>query len=189
MNYDDNYDEVIHRGYSPLLFAVSKRNLEITKYLLINKADINVQSIENKNTPLILSVLLKNVDLINILIGYKPNLDVEGCTALLRSVFNDLFYGMSLLLNNGANPNIKNRKEQYPLFYAVLLPVSFALDAVSLFVKNKADLNVRDKDGTTAIFSCIRYSSITVKLDILNTLINNGADINAEENDGTTPLL
>jgi SH3-like domain-containing protein len=52
-------------------------------------------------------------------------------------------------------------------------------------IKNGADINVKDKDGSTALMSFSKWGY----LEIGKYLIEKGADINAKDNDGWTTLM
>ena len=57
---------------------------------------------------------------------------------------------------------------------------------VNLLLKNGADVNLRDKDGWTALMYAVRYQN---NLNILNMLIENAAYIRVRNKFNATPLL
>jgi uncharacterized protein len=112
-------------GYSPLAMSVARGYIDVVKILLENGADVNSQD-DKGNTPLhyvgdnnyfeIAELLLKHGANISLLDNY----DNEPLT---RAVFNvkgddDKLPLVKLLLDNGANPNNKNKSGISPLDFA-----------------------------------------------------------------------
>ena len=84
------------------------------------------------------------------------------------------------LLAGGADPNTADSNQTSPLMYAGLYAGPRVL---SLLVGAGADLNLRDKNGLTALAWAVHsYESAKV-------LIDAGADVNAKSNIGGTPFL
>ena len=120
----------------------------------------------------------------------------------------------ALLLNYGADVNLKNAHSQTPLFGAVssgqsgmvalLLehgadantanqfgwPVLFEAassgqsDTVALLLEHGADVNVVTENGTTSLL----VASVPGNANTIATLVEHGADVDAANEDGYTPL-
>ena len=58
-------------------------------------------------------------------------------------------------------------------------------DLANFLLENGADINVRDKDGNTALMLAI----INENTEIATFLIENGADVNAKTDSGETVLM
>lgn len=57
---------------------------------------------------------------------------------------------------------------------------------IDKLVKAGADVNRRDKDGTTPLMLAVQKE---INADVIEALIKNGADVNARDNYGWTPLM
>ena len=80
-----------------------------------------------------------------------------------------------LLLEAGADPNVRNKDGETALF-------SLEDDAVRELIAHRINLNVRNKDGVTALIE-------TVSEDIVKLLVEAGADVNARDAKGRTALM
>ena len=89
---------------------------------------------------------------------------------------------VSILLNNGADPNIFINNGRTPLMAA---SGNGHGDVVELFLGNSVPVNNQSIDGMTAIYVASQNGHSSVVL----TLLNNGADPNITTNDGWTPLM
>lgn len=87
------------------------------------------------------------------------------------------------LIRWGANPNliIDKNQETSALMFASIYGYT---EMVKLLIENGADVNLRDKNGATALTS----SAWAGNADIVEILIKNKADINAKHNIGRTAL-
>jgi len=87
-----------------------------------------------------------------------------------------------LLLNKGANTNVKDSQGYTALLYAS----SKGEERVSKWLVDKgAKVRISDPDGNTPLYYAVKYTD----LDLTETLILHGADVNAPNNAGFTPLL
>lgn len=114
-----------------IYFATKENDLTKLVELLENKADPNRKypiNSETFETPLFIAVYQKNIQAVNILLnapGIDPDLKVsvnegEQLTALsfaCRMGYNDI---AKTLLLHGADPNIINKGELHPLYYAII---------------------------------------------------------------------
>lgn len=137
------------------------------------------------------------------------------CEASLRhnKLRNDRYKLIKLLLEIGADVNLKDGDGNTPLFY-VLDDIN--LDAAELLLKNGADVNIQGRIGQTPLFiarskdavnlliqykvsvnarefrnSRTRLFSLTQQgeLELVEVLVENGADINIQDRIGQTPLF
>jgi len=102
---------------------------------------------------------------------------------------------VSLLLNDGEDPNVPNRPnvgttDKYPILAACRC---HRYDAVELLLEYNADVTVRDEKGKTAMHHVLEYeprrSSETDKRSVIvQLLLDKGADTDAASEDGETPF-
>ena len=89
------------------------------------------------------------------------------------------------LLERGADPNLRSRKRhETPLMSSLQLVDNDALETAQLLVEWRADVNARDKNGQTALFTTVLVGS----LEGLEFLLANGADPNIPDDDGIRPI-
>lgn len=101
-------------------------------------------------------------------------------------------------LEQGANPNGSNQYDLTPLMITAL---NGNLEMAKLLISKGADVNVKDKNGNTALAYCSNYGYIIVAknadvnvkdkygyIKIAKFLVENGADINHRNKDGITAL-
>jgi len=131
---------------------------------------------------------LKNPGKIITEITYKKQIPVliskvqkEGLNLkLLESYKNKDFDKMESCLKEGVDPNLKYNDE-YLLIHA---SVNGNKNAVELLLKYKADINIRDTNGSTSLNCSITKN----KFEIANMLIDHDANIKIESKSGNTAL-
>jgi ankyrin repeat protein len=91
--------------------AVEENNLKIVRILLDAGADVNSLD-EEGNTPLMLLDDETNVDIVSLLIKYGAKLDIQNKenkrTALLGAAMEENFKAMRILIEGGANVNLRD---------------------------------------------------------------------------------
>ena len=98
------------------------------------------------------------------------------------------------ILNEGANPNARNRLGHTPLHAANQITSINTLETMPILILAGADLNAQSHDlGRTALHYAIprmiHESAVNRKLKILDTLINEQVDLNVQDGDGNTALI
>ncbi len=90
---------------------------------------------------------------------------------------------MKVLLDNGADPNVRSSEGRHPLFYAV---DRMNNDMVSLLLEHNSSPDPVDREtGETPLF---RAAADGNKTDIARLLLNAGANPNAKDRSGQTPV-
>ena len=128
-----------------------------------NKQNLNPKrnSVQNQKH---IQIFCKDLSKINI-----P--DECGWTPLYRTIIAGDIFSTTLLLNNGADPNIQCTMGETPLYQAVDME---KIDHVKLLLKNGADPNITNDDGLTPLHIAVIKQNIT----IVKILLKYGANPN-----------
>jgi ankyrin repeat protein len=144
--------------------AVDKTNIQIVKLLLgyMNNNDLNFKYKKNGNT-----ILMYTIDSIP---THRSPKDVDRLKII------------KLLIDNGADVNIKDDNGNTSLIDACQHIYNQNPELIKLLIKNGADVNNRNKHGVTAIQSVAKSSGDDLNkknaIEIVKLLIKNGADVN-----------
>ncbi len=108
----------------------------------------------------------------------------SGVTALHAATMKNDIEMVELLLEKGAEPNVKDASDIYPLMHAVKNPN--ALEVIDSLVSNGSDVNLKGSKGKTALFEAVQAN----RLENVEYLCSaQGIDVNIGELlNGTTPL-
>jgi ankyrin repeat protein len=107
--------------------------------------------------------------------------DNGGATALMHAALLSGPDVTRLLLDAGADPNAKNRRNATALLWAVT-----DAGAVRLLLEHGADPNIRSIEGRTPLYLA---STEPAGVDIVKMLLDKGADPNGKDLTGRTPLM
>jgi len=113
-------NEVDKYGFSPLILASYRGNFEVAKYLITIVKDVNYQSPEG--TALMAAVMRNNIELIQLLIANKANLNLTsktGVTALMLATQFKNFEIIKILLLNKADKSLKDNEGKTAFEYAI----------------------------------------------------------------------
>ncbi len=142
-------------GTTPLIIASFRTDVEIVKLLIDSGADVNAQDRYN-NTPLIQAVRGGSKEIISLLIEKGAAVNVPNKSILIEAIsaFENLEI-VKFLLDHGADVNgvsmVTNSSispKSTPLMVAAERGY---LDTVKLLLANKADVNIRNERGYTAL--------------------------------------
>lgn len=157
------------------------------------KAGASLNAMNGAGETLLTIALRRNdIELIKKLIDHGA--PVNG--NVLMSVFNFgysekeafRFEVVNLLLKSGADPNVVFESDygcESPLMYAAK---HGQIDFVKLLLANKADANLKCKNGGNAL-NKLSWNYTPKYIELLNLLIEAGADVNAADESGITPLM
>ncbi|OEJ14534.1 hypothetical protein BFL38_05715 [Brachyspira hampsonii] len=190
-------------GNTALIYGVN--NLETVKLLVENGADINFY--KGGSTALISACEYsheRNIDVIKYLVSKNADInaqDNEGNTALNKTLDTsgegsiDIldFEIANFLIEQGADVNIKNKREYTPLIYLGMGEGNFnnksfqkyRIKLAEVLLEKGADINAQDYNGYTSLmWACTRKSNES----FVKFLVEKGADVNIEDDDGDTAL-
>ncbi|KAI0410672.1 ankyrin repeat-containing domain protein [Xylaria grammica] len=106
----------------------------------------------------------------------------QGDTALVLAAWRGHADVLSLLLDSGADVNVRNRDGETALMRAGRWDDEAT---VRLLLDRGADVNMRSKDGETALMSASRWGNEAA----VRLLLDRGADINMRSKHGETALM
>ena len=206
LNYGANVNDTAMNGQnklSVLSFAVGTQDLEIIKMLINNGAvpapeavliamTLGNKDIVNffrsldqkkiiKNTEALFNAIIYSSDVLSAEKFIKDiailSSEFKGNTPLMLAVASKNKEMVKLLLDNGANINIKDKIYGYtPLIIAVRVG---DLEIAKLLLDYCADINIKDNQGKTAIATAENYSKIE---DMINLLKEYGAKTTEQAN-------
>ncbi|CAF1008766.1 unnamed protein product [Rotaria sp. Silwood1] len=194
-------DELNITGWTPLYAAMKSRKFDVVKLLLKRGADSNAVT-KLGSTPFLLASEICDLDIIEACIeagadlDFAPsgsdadNLNITGQTALFMATLKDRVDVVKVLIEKGAQVNVKNRYGVSPL---LLCAESGNRELVQALVKAGADVNITPQGelaeenflaGQTPLFGAAKKGHV----EICEYLIENGANVNAITMTGATPL-
>lgn len=106
---------------------------------------------------------------------------IPSSQEMFNAVRNDNTRQIKLLIENGADVNMKVENGWTPLHYA---SSSGGFYSIKLLIENGADVNMKDKIGRTPLMVALTYRDY----EIAEILIENGANVNDRDNEGKTIL-
>ncbi len=188
-------------GVTPLVKAarISDRLdvLPQVKLLLEKGADPNIKP-KDRKPALHVAVSEGSLGLIEALLelGAKVDLkDDQGYTALERAILTTKYDGVAeILLEGGADPNVRGRMERTPLHWAIMgrdvagrnIDVDEGL--ISLLLKHDANPNLQTARGMTALHLALSEVKNRLKTErFVKTLIRHGADPSIKDDNGRRP--
>ena len=199
---------------SPVNEAIHKEAEEIVRILLEHGADPNYTDHVHKVCPA--AFLPYDTATVELLLKYGAKVDAIDCdgNSLLGSfVKQNNIPVTELLLKNGADPNIRDELGRTPIFYvndeamlklllehgaqadvAPALPdddpllLNIPEELIPAVVEAGADINLRDEDGRSVLYLCLKKIVADETFTRINILLEQGADPNLPDNTGDTPL-
>ena len=129
-----------------------------------------------------------NIQIIEYLIteaGIDINtVSINGDTVLMFYAMN-FPEGVSLLLDNGMNANIKNRKGETALFFPAREGYPRSDESIMILIGHGAHVNIRNTNGNTPL----HYATMGVpRLEVIRVLLENGANPSIRNKAGNTPI-
>jgi ankyrin repeat protein len=189
-----------NRDSTPLHVASQSGNAKVARLLLEGGANIHVRNKANQ-TPqhLLLAMWSKNVlddDIDAVRIVLESGVDVDSVNDTHRALLHGASYFGSLkvaqlLLDHGANINVRDGESQTPL-HRVLDRHDVEsdpnrdhfFDVTSFLVKRGADIYALDNNRLTPLHFATRRGN----LKAARVLLEHGAIVDVQDNKGSTPL-
>lgn len=186
-------------GYTALMINMdsNKDNGIIAEILLQHNAKVNIQ---NHIGCCALSIVVEHdgyytKHLIELLMKYGANINIQDCcgnTVLSNMIRNpnSSFEICKTLLENGADPNLKNKDEWTPLMIAAKYSgIRNKKEFIQLLLDHAADINLQNNTGYSALIFATIYYNDTSTNDTIELLLKNNANADLYDNDGCSPLM
>ncbi|XP_046651126.1 serine/threonine-protein phosphatase 6 regulatory ankyrin repeat subunit B-like [Daphnia pulicaria] len=174
-------------GKTAVYLAIVAKNMTTARHLLTKGADPTISD-ENGIIPLHLAAChATTTDIIKLIL--KNNLldinsrDVNGWTPLHHAIGASNLITARYLLEKGADPATRDY-EGYTLFHTAAILNKDNVLGLMMGNEKKLNLDVRNKEGDTALHYAIMQSNVPVA----RFLLSNGANPNVADNRGATPL-
>lgn len=182
---------------TPLTIALNSNNKELIALLDTLHAGLNHQD-NNGLTPLIYAAANGYINVVNDLLKYKPNLDIQedsGKTALhaafaatLLKDTGDIEKIVKLLVSAGADLNKQDNSGKTPLIFAIEEESSYFekkySSAIQVLLEAGAKVNIADKSSKTALMiAAEKQYPQTVEM-----LLKSGANVDIRDRKGRTAL-
>ncbi|ORX49345.1 ankyrin [Piromyces finnis] len=186
INYGADVNIPNYYNETPLMVCCSNRAHDIVKLLLEHHADVNVQDTINGDTALTVANKYDYEADITSLLVKQGHADVnianwEGETPLIRCCYANNIKCVKLLVENGANVNVQEKKFGYsPLMIAI---ENFNYNLANFLCENQANLELVNHKGDTALLlACSIYNKYGTEL-----LIKHSANVKVKNHKGLTP--
>lgn len=161
-------NHVNKKGESFLMYAIENHKIEIAKYFIENKINVNISTVPGKNALNYLVEFENSSSLTKLLI--ENNIDVHSeyikyYNALGKGIRSDPI--KDIIEWNYINPN--------------------AIKMIEILVENGVDMNAEIKDGKNLLMLCCKELSGN-RDDLAIMLIEKGCDLNLKDSEGETAL-
>jgi ankyrin repeat protein len=147
-----------------LFKAIEGLNIEKVKELI--QQGVNINKAKNKYRPKYTPIHTASI------CTYKEPVKISQSIALLQ-----------LLIDNGADVNLRNDDLETPLFESLFSSTSI----IKILIENGAKINLQNIRGQTPLHLICGFNGCG-KVDVLKLLLDNGADVFVKDFKRQTPL-
>ena len=169
-------------GETALHAASASGAVECVRALLATEADVNRKN-KYGDSPITLAAGRGHDKSLNLLLQAGVN-DGDITHSLISATENGNSKCIGLLLEAGADVNIRNTTGETPLHLVVNKQYNMSTDALQLLIKYGAGVNAIDREQNTAL----HFASSFSQLKAIKTLLMAGAHVNRINKSGDTAL-
>ncbi|ARF02625.1 SWPV1-006 [Shearwaterpox virus] len=180
------------RRQSPLHVAVESNNINMVKFLLSKRVDIDITDLDGRtslhycfehnwiNIEIVKELIIRNTN-----VNRKDKFKMSAFNHLL--IHSDDIESARCLLEAGANPN---DKDEYVEKSMLQIAVTHKRENIlKLLLDYGADINYRDVRGYSSLHYSVVRPDTTTMPNIVKVLVENGSDINIANNILETPIF
>lgn len=176
-------------GQNCLHIAIENKNILVCNILLENNIDIDIGTKDYQLTPLLLSVLLNDFNIFNLLVRYSPNInyqDTNGNTILHHAIQNKSKEFIKNILNTNIDVNLININGNtvLHLFFQNDYLINNLDDFYFKEILEKSKINIQNNIGKTVLHYIIDHNIWEKYYDIL---INKNIKIYIQDINNITP--
>ncbi len=172
-------------GFSALMWAQRKKRAEVVT-ILTKAGAFDYLEAERREKELIDASVAGNVVAVKKLLDAGVNINARGtkgsATPLIIAAERNQVDLLKLLLERGADINVRDEKWQSALFHAT---ANDRPDVIGILIQKNADVNARDKTGRTPLMMACHDA----REQIMDMLLARGADVKARDMNGNTALM
>jgi 5-methylcytosine-specific restriction endonuclease McrBC regulatory subunit McrC/ankyrin repeat protein len=185
-NEEKNYLKKVQKqfGKEKTLLAISDSdNLNLMQFLIEEK-NFNVNYRDKDGLTPLMVASSKHLNNVVFLLKHKAKIDSQdkyGRTALFHAVLCDNFEIVKVLLENGAEPNLRIEKG---ITYLMMASENSNFEIAKALLENGAEPNLTNDLGNTALIEAAYFDCI----DIVDLLLDYGANPNLKNQDNETAL-
>jgi ankyrin repeat protein len=183
-----NVNKRDREGRTPLMTVAWYGTVEAAKILINNGAKINDRD-DKGRTPLMYAAANdQNNDILNLLINNGGDIearDNSGWTPLMYAVRNEIPRNVMLLLDRGADHDVKDRDNNNLVHIAVANNGKDTYQTVDYLMSYGVDVNVCNADGDTPLIIAVRNDNEK----IVSCLLENKAKPNIGNGKGEFPII
>ncbi|KAH9499730.1 hypothetical protein Btru_077685 [Bulinus truncatus] len=183
-----HYEKKLQKAFDGMQTSenITKKILE--RVVLFLKYDVVLNETDNRGSTALITCCMRscNTSILKILLDKESKVvnhcDSNGLTALHFSVKQKNLDETKLLIQYGANVNMKCNAGNTPLHLAVK-----NVEVVKFLLDNDADVNAQNSDGDTALlYASQNFSDLPETVEVL---IRSGSDVNHRNTEGLSALF
>ena len=177
-------DEQDQYGFTALMWAAMKADVQIVKAILLAGADVNLQS-NDGSTALMLAAKYNQPEVVESILKHKADVDLQsndGWTALMVAARCNRPEVVESILKHKPDVDLQNDYGWTALMAAARYNRPEAVEAI---LKHKPDVDLQDNGGWTALMDAAKYN----QPEVAESILKHKADVDLQSDYGWTALM